>query len=119
MKKVFLGIGLCWCLSVGAFAQGGAAKKKAAIKEGLVQELKLNDETIDQIIALQDGYKAKIREVKKNETLSDEAKKVATDKLRKEKNIEMEKKFGKDTAKRVEALLARLGKKENKEETKK
>lgn len=119
MKKVFLGIGLCLCLVGTTFAQGGAAKKKAEVKEGLKQELKLSDEIVSQIVELQDDYKSKIREVKKNESLTEEAKKVATDKLRKEKNAEMEKKFGKDTAKKVEDLLEKLGKKEEKGKTKK
>ncbi|ADY52751.1 hypothetical protein Pedsa_2199 [Pseudopedobacter saltans DSM 12145] len=118
MKKIFLGIGLSLCLIGTSFAQGGAAKKKAEVKEGLKQELKLSDEVINQIVAVQDDYKAKIREVRKNESLADEAKKAATEKLRKEKNTEMEKKFGKETAKKVEDLLEKLGKKESKAEVK-
>jgi hypothetical protein len=99
-----------------AFAQGGAAKKKEEIKQGLKSEAKLTDDQIESVMVIEQQFRPKIKAIKADQTLNEKAKKEKMSGVGVEKKEKLESVLGKDVAKRVEAFYA--GQKKNKSESK-
>lgn len=101
-----------------AAAQGGAAKRKAEIKQGLKDELKLTDAQIESVLAIEAEFKPQMSAIKADSTLDETAKKEKNKAVRVEKKKKMEAAIGKDTAKQVDDFFGKLKKKKPAEEKK-
>lgn len=118
MKRIILTV--CMLLAVVTFAaaQGGAAKRKAEIKQGLKDELKLTDAQIESVLAIEAEFKPQMSAIKADSTLDETAKKEKNKAVRVEKKKKMEAAIGKDTAKQVDDFFGKLKKKKPAEEKK-
>jgi hypothetical protein len=115
MKKLILCICLLFVAATFVSAQR-AAERKAQIKQGLKEEVKLTDDQIVSVMAIEDEYRPKLKAVKADESLSDDDKKAKTKLLADEKRARIETAVGKESAQKVEAFYASL-KKNNSQKT--
>lgn len=118
MKKIILFFALAFAITTVASAQG-AAQRKEEIRKGLKEEVKLTDEQIAQVVAIDEEFRGKSREVKNNESLSEADKKSKTKSLNDEKKTKLETLLGKEKAEKTQAFYAALRKKPKDGETKK
>lgn len=118
MKKIILTVCMLLTGAIFVFAQGGAAKRKAEITEGLKNEVKLNDEQVAAVLAIEGEFKPKMSAIKADQTLDEAAKKEKNKVLRAEKKKKMEASLGKETAAKVEEFYSKLKKKKAGEDKK-
>ncbi len=109
MKKIILSI--CFLLMAATFVSAQrAAERKAQIKQGLKEEVKLTDEQIASVMAIEDEYRPKARAIKTDANLSDDDKKAKTKALAEEKRSKIEAVVGKENLSKVEAFYGSLKK---------
>lgn len=118
MKKVILSICMLLAAVTFASAQGGAAKRKAEIKEGLKNEVKLTDAQIESVLAIEDEFRPKMSAIKSDQALDEAAKKEKNKVVRQEKKEKMEAALGKEKAKEVDEFYSKLKKKKPADEKK-
>lgn len=119
MKKVILSICMLLTAATFASAQGGAAKRKAEIKQGLKEQVKLSDTQIESVLAIEAEFKPQMSTIKADSTLDDAAKKEKTKVVRLEKKKKMEAALGAETAERVADFYGKLKKKKPEEKKEK
>jgi hypothetical protein len=109
MKKTILSI--CFLFAAVTFVSAQhAAERKAQIKQGLKEEVKLTDDQIASVMAIEDEYRPKVKAVKTDVSLSDDDKKAKSKVLAEEKRAKIEAVVGKETTPKVEAFYASLKK---------
>ncbi|ACU03249.1 hypothetical protein [Pedobacter heparinus] len=118
MKKIILSICIILAAVTFASAQGGAAKRKAEITQGLKEEVKLTDAQIASVLAIEAEFKPKMSAIKADQTLDEVGKKEKTKAVRLEKTKKMEAELGNETAKKVEDFYSKLKKKKPADEKK-
>lgn len=118
MKRVILSICMLLAAVTFASAQGGAAKRKAEIKEGLKNEVKLTDAQIESVLAIEDEFRPKMSAIKSDQALDEAGKKEKNKVVRQEKKEKMEAALGKEKAKEVDEFYSKLKKKKPADEKK-
>lgn len=118
MKKLILSICMLLAAVTFASAQGGAAKRKAEIKQGLKEGVKLTDAQIESVLAIEAEFKPKMSAIKNDTTLNEATKKEKNKVVRMEKQNKMEATLGKDVAKKVDEFYSTLKKKKPADEKK-
>lgn len=116
MKKIILSICFLFTITTMVSAQR-AAERKEEIKKGLKEEVKLSDEQIAAVVAIEDEYRPKLRAIKNDATLSDDDKKAKSKALNEEKATKIISLLGKEKAGQVQTFYSTL-KKNDKEPTK-
>jgi hypothetical protein len=109
MKKILLSI--CFLFAAITFVSAQrAAERKAQIKQGLKEEVKLTDDQIVSVMAIEDEYRPKLRAIRTDSSLSDNDKKTKMKALTEEKRGKVEAAVGKEIAEKVEAFYSGLKK---------
>src|ERR1051325_8125148 len=109
MKKIILSI--CFLFAAVTFVSAQhAAERKAQIKQGLKEEVKLTDDQVASVMAIEDDYRPKAKAIRTDATLSDDDKKAKSKALAEEKRSKIEAVVGKETTQKVEAFYASLKK---------
>src|SRR5438067_11260677 len=103
MKKVILSLCFLFAITTMVSAQR-AAERKEEIKKGLKEEVKLSDEQVASVVAIEDEYRPKLRAIKTDVALSDEDKKAKSKVLNEEKRGKIETLLGKEKASQVQAF---------------
>jgi cytochrome c553 len=109
MKKLILFLCLLFSLSTVVSAQR-AAERKEEIRKGLKEEVKLADEQIASVVAIEDEYRPKLRAIKTDTTLNDDDRKAKTKVVNEEKMNRIVTLLGKDKAAQVQTFYASLKK---------
>jgi hypothetical protein len=109
MKKIILSVCLLFTMATMVSAQR-AAERKEEIKKGLKEEVKLSDEQIASVVAIEDEYRPKLRAIKTDAALSDDDKKAKSKALNDEKAAKIITLLGKDKASEVQAFYSSLKK---------
>lgn len=83
MKKILMLCGLCTIAITSLQAQapnrqGGGGRGLEMMKQRMKDELKLTDVQADSVMAIQNEFQAKNRELRTNETMSESGKKETT-----------------------------------------
>src|SRR3954467_14280896 len=100
MKKLILFLCLLFSLSTVVSAQR-AAERKEEIRKGLKEEVKLSDDQIASVVAIEDEYRPKLKAIKTDETLTNEDKKAKSKALNDEKMAKIVSLLGKEKAGQV------------------
>src|SRR4051812_22190149 len=109
MKRVILSI--CILFSAATFASAQhAAERKAQIKQGLKEEVKLTDDQITSVMAIEDEYRPKLKAVRTDTNLSGDDKIAKSKALADEKRTRIEAVIGKEATQKVETFYATLKK---------
>lgn len=109
MKKLILLL----CLSLGAASMVSAQRaeeRKNEIRKGLKEQVMLTDEQIVTVMQLEDEYRPKLRSVRSDSTLNDDAKKAKSKLINDEKKSKIEAAIGKEKADKVVAFYGSLKK---------
>lgn len=109
MKKVILSLCFLFTLTTMVSAQR-AAERKEEIRKGLKEEVKLTDEQITSVVAIEDEYRPKLRAIKTDAALSDDDKKAKSKALNEEKMNKIVTLLGKDKAGQVQTFYSSLKK---------
>jgi hypothetical protein len=109
MKKIILSVCFLFTMVTMVSAQR-AAERKEEIKKGLKEEVKLSDEQIASVVAIEDEYRPKLRAIKTDATLSDDDKKAKSKALNDEKAAKIVALLGKKKADEVQTFYAGLKK---------
>lgn len=117
MKKAILFMCVLFAMTTVVAAQR-AGDRKEEIKKGLKEEVKLADDQITKVVAIDEEYRPKLREVKSDATLGEEEKKTKSKALNEEKKAKLETLLGREKAEEVQNFYTALRKKP-KEEPKK
>jgi hypothetical protein len=112
MKKVILSLCFLFTMVTVVSAQR-AAERKEEIRKGLKEEVKLNDDQIASVVAIEDEYRPKLKAIKTDETLTNEDKKAKSKALNDEKMAKIVSLLGKEKAGQVQVFYTSL-KKEDK-----
>ena len=110
MKRFIVTICLLFA-SVTFVSAQRAAERKAQIRQGLKEEVKLTDDQITSVMAIEDEFRPKLRAIKTDAALSDDDKKAKTKAINEEKRSRIEALTGKDVARKIEAFYDSLKKK--------
>ena len=117
MKQFILLI--CLLLTTATFVSAQrAAERKAQIKTGLKEQVKLTDEQINAVVAIEDEFRPKLKAVRSDASLSEADKKTKTKDLNDQKRQKLESAVGPELAKKVEAFYGTLKKHSNEEKKK-
>jgi hypothetical protein len=109
MKKFILSTCFLFTAVIFVSAQH-AAERKAQIKQGLKEEVKLTDDQATSVMAIVDEFRPKLKAIRTDSTLSDEEKKTRTKVLNEEKTSRIESVAGKELAQKIESFYAGLKK---------
>src|SRR4051794_13924830 len=109
MKKIILSICFLFTMVTMVSAQR-AAERKEEIRKGLKEEVKLSDEQIASVVAIEDEYRPKLRAIKMDATLSDDDKKAKSKALNAEKTGKVVALLGKEKAAQVQTFYTTLKK---------
>jgi len=114
MKKFILSTCFLFTAVIFVSAQH-AAERKAQIKQGLKEEVKLTDDQATSVMAIVDEFRPKLKAIRTDSTLSDEEKKTRTKALNEEKTSRIELVAGKELAQKIESFYAGLKKNNDKQ----
>src|SRR5215208_5227353 len=116
MKKFFALLCFLFMMVTIVSAQR-AAERKAQIKQGLKEEVKLSDDQIASVMAIEDEFRPKLRTVRTDSTLTDDDKKAKTKAINEEKRSKLEAIAGKELAQKIETFYAGLKKNSDREKS--
>src|SRR5215218_7732804 len=100
MKMTFLSLIFLFATITFVSAQR-AAERKAEIKLGLKEDVKLSDDQITSVMAIEDEFRPKLRAVRADSTLSDDSRKAKTKAINEEKKTRIEALVGKEQAEKI------------------
>ncbi len=112
MKRLILSVFVLLTTISFASAQR-ASEKKAQIRNGLKEEVKLSDEQINSVMAIEDEFRPKLKAIKSDTNLSEADKKAKYKELNEQKQKKIEAAVGADQAKKVNAFYDTLKKKKD------
>src|SRR5215217_5993538 len=103
MKKIILSI--CFLLTTTTFVLAQrAAERKAQIKQGLKEEVKLSDDQVTSVMAIEDEFRPKLRAIRTDSTLSEDDRKAKTKAINDEKKGKLESLVGKELTQKIETF---------------
>jgi competence protein ComGC len=109
MKKIILSLCFLFAITTMVSAQR-AAERKEEINKGLKEEVKLTDEQIASVVAIEDEYRPKLKAIKTDAALSDEDKKAKAKVLNEEKETKIVALLGKEKTAQVKTFYSSLKK---------
>jgi len=109
MKKVILSLCFLFALTTMVFGQR-AAERKEEIRKGLKEQVKLTDEQITSVVAIEEEFRPKLRAIKNDTAMSEEDKKAKSKALNDEKMARIVTLLGKDKAAEVQTFYSSLKK---------
>jgi hypothetical protein len=112
MKKVILSI--CFLLTAATFVsaqQGGGGnmqERMAQMRQRLKDDVKLTDAQADSVMAIQQAFQPRTREIRMDQSMSDTDKQTKMKAINDERAKRFETALGKETAAKVEEFYSRM-----------
>ncbi len=112
MKKIILSV--CFLFGVITFVSaqgkggGNSPKRMAQMKQRLKDEVKLTDVQIDSVMAINQAYQPRTKEIKMDQNMSDADKHAKMKTINDERAKRIESAIGKDAAQKVTDFNAKM-----------
>ena len=113
MKKIILSICLLFAaISFVSAQQGGGggnmAERMAQMKQRLKDSVQLTDVQIDTVMAIQQSFQPRTREIRMDQSMSDADKQAKLKEIADERNKKFEASFGKELGQKIADFYSRM-----------